>query len=161
MPYVKQFFVGGALSNRAWQIRELGPGSYNDPNTIHIDTSGLPFYQTGDIKIDLSLELRFPLFWYFHGALFMDAANVWTLNRPDLEDGTENPANFSFSRFYKEFGVGYGYGLRLDFDLFILRVDVGYKLFNPYPIDGDRFLKDEVARFPSGGEFQIAVGQKF
>jgi outer membrane protein assembly factor BamA len=162
VPYVKQFYVGGALSNRAWQVRELGPGSYYDPNTAGLIEKGLPFYQTGDIKIDLSLEMRFKLFWYVHGALFLDAANVWTIK----EDVTRPGSNFQLKRFYKEFGVGYGYGLRLDFDLFILRLDVGYKLLSPYPVlnsDGElrHYLKDYVRKFPRGGELQIAVGQKF
>ncbi len=159
VPYPKQFYVGGASSNRAWQVRELGPGGYQDPNPVDPD---LPFYQTGDIKMDLSLEYRFNLFWYFKGGIFLDAANVWTL----YEDAERPRANFQWKRFYREFGVGYGYGLRLDFDYFILRLDLGYKLFNPYPVLNSsgkysRFLKDEVKKFPGGFEPQIAVGHKF
>jgi hypothetical protein len=71
VPYVKQFFVGGALSNRAWDIRGIRTWCFyhtttDDPNT--------PFYQTGDIKIDMSLEWRFKLLWYFYSAFFIDAA---------------------------------------------------------------------------------------
>jgi outer membrane protein insertion porin family len=153
VPYVKQFFVGGALSNRAWDIRELGPGSSitpppDDPNT--------PFYQTGDVKIDMSLELRFKLLWYFYSAVFIDAANVWALNR-----GKDDPANFELNRFYKELGIGYGYGLRIDLNYFIVRMDVGYKFYNPYPVNGSHVLTDELKKFPGGGQFQLAVGQKF
>ena len=154
VPYVKQFFVGGALSNRAWDIRELGPGSSitpppSDPNT--------PFYQTGDIKLDLSLELRFKLLWYFYSAVFIDAANVWTFKNDPERPG----AQFKFNEFYKELGIGYGYGLRIDLDYFILRMDVGYKFYNPYEIDGSHILTNELKKFPSGGQFQLAVGQKF
>jgi hypothetical protein len=154
VPYVKQFYVGGALSNRAWDIRELGPGSVytpppDDPNT--------PFYQTGDIKIDMSLEYRFKLLWYFHSALFIDAANVWTL----LYDPERIGSQFQFNRFYKEFGIGYGYGLRIDFDYFILRLDVGYKFYSPYKVEGSHILHRELKRFPAGGQLQLAVGQKF
>jgi outer membrane protein insertion porin family len=154
VPYVKQFFVGGALSNRAWEIRQLGPGSSitappSDPNT--------PFYQTGDIKIDMTMELRFKLLWYFYSAVFIDAANVWT-----IKDDIERPgAQFKFNEFYKELGIGYGYGLRIDFDYFILRLDVGYKFYNPYKIDGSHILTSELKKFPSGGQLQLAVGQKF
>ncbi len=153
VPYVKQFFVGGALSNRAWDIRELGPGSSitpppDDPNT--------PFYQTGDVKIDMSMEFRFKLIWYFYSAVFIDAANVWALNR-----GKDDPANFNFNRFYQELGIGYGYGLRMDFDYFILRLDVGYKFYNPYPVNGSHILTNELKKFPDGGQVQLAVGQKF
>lgn len=153
VPYPKQFYVGGALSNRAWQIRQLGPGGYED--TTAIDPN-LPFYQTGDFKIDASAELRFKLFWYFDGVIFMDAANVWILQK----DTTRVGANLTGS-FLSEFGVGYGYGIRLDLDFFILRLDLGYKLFNPYPVNGSRYLKDNVRRFPGGAEPQIAVGLPF
>jgi hypothetical protein len=154
VPYVKQFFVGGALSNRAWDIRELGPGSSitpppSDPNT--------PFYQTGDIKLDLSMELRFKLLWYFYSAIFIDAANVWTFKNDPERPG----AQFKFNEFYKELGIGYGYGLRMDLNYFILRLDVGYKFYNPYEVDGSHVLTSELRKFPGGGQFQLAVGQKF
>ena len=153
VPYPKQFYVGGALSNRAWQIRQLGPGSYDDPgDTI----PSLPFYQTGDFKIDLSAELQFKLFWYFNGAIFVDAANVWILQ----EDTTRVGAQLTWN-FLNEFGVGYGYGIRLDLDFFVLRLDLGYKLLNPFPVDGDRLLIKELKKFPGGAEPQIAVGLPF
>jgi len=154
VPYVKQFFVGGALSNRAWEIRELGPGSSitpppNDPNT--------PFYQTGDVKIDMSMELRFKLIWYFYSAVFIDAANVWTVQKDPERPG----AQFQLKDFYQEFGIGYGYGIRMDFDYFILRLDIGYKFYNPYPVNGSHILTSELRKFPAGGQLQLAVGQKF
>ena len=153
VPYPKQFFVGGAQSNRAWQIRQLGPGRYDDPgDTI----PSLPFYQTGDFKIDVSAELQFKLFWYFNGAIFMDAANVWVLQKDDTRVG----ANISWN-FLREFGVGYGYGIRLDLDFFVLRLDLGYKLLNPFPVEGKRLLEKELAKFPGGAEPQIAVGLPF
>ncbi len=153
VPYPKQFYVGGALSNRAWQIRQLGPGGYQDTAFI---PPNVPYYQTGDFKIDVSAELRFKLFWYFDGVVFMDAANVWILQ----EDTTRYGANLTWG-FLSEFGVGYGYGIRLDLDFFIIRFDLGYKLFNPYPVNGSRLLKDNLRRFPGGGEPQIAVGLPF
>ena len=159
VPYPKQFYVGGALSNRAWQIRQLGPGGYEDPAEID---PNLPFYQTGDFKIDFSAELRFKLFWYFHGVLFLDAANVWIVQN----DPTRPEADIS-GNFWREFGIGYGYGIRLDLDFFILRLDLGYKLYNPYPVlyevgkEPSRLLYNELKKFPSGAEPQIAVGLPF
>ncbi len=149
-PYPRQFFVGGALSNRAWQVRQLGPGGYNDTTTID---PNLPYYQTGDFKLDLSAELRFNLFWYFKGVVFVDAANVWILKN----DLTRPGANLS-SDFINQLGIGYGYGIRLDLDFFIIRLDLGYKLHNPFPVDGSRWLKQ---RFPKGSIPQIAIGHKF
>lgn len=151
VPYVKQFFLGGPLSNRGWQIRELGPGSYED---THVDPN-LQFYQTGDFKIDLSAELRFKMFWVFKGAIFMDAGNVWTLKKDIQRPGT------TVGSFFQEFGVSYGYGIRADLSFFLIRLDVGYKLFYPYPVDGKRLAKHDLRKFPGGGEPQIAVGLPF
>lgn len=159
VPYPKQFFVGGALSNRAWQIRQLGPGGYEDTTAIN---PNLPFYQTGDFKIDFSAEMRFKLFWLFDGVIFLDAANVWIVQDDDTRPGATLSHNF-----YKEFGIGYGYGIRLDLDFFILRLDLGYKLHNPYPVvyapdkPPSRWLYNELKKFPGGAEPQIAVGLPF
>ncbi len=149
-PYPRQFYVGGALSNRAWQVRELGPGGYEDETEID---PNLPYYQTGDFKIDLSAELRFNLFWYFKGVVFVDAANVWILKNDTSRVG----ANLS-SAFINQFGVGYGYGIRLDLEFFIVRLDLGYKLHSPFPVNGSRWLKQ---RFPKGSVPQIAIGLPF
>lgn len=152
VPYIKQFYVGGPLSNRAWQIRELGPGSYNDTSAI----DQFAFYQTGDIKLDMSAELRFPLFWYFDGAVFIDAANVWAIRDDEARPG----AVFEPKDFLQELGIGYGFGIRLDLDYFIIRLDLGFKLLSPY-----RFPETGSRRYPkkflNGGIAQIAVGLPF
>ncbi len=153
VPYVRQFYVGGPLSNRAWQVRELGPGGYKDENAEQI---AFAFYQTGDIKLDMAVEMRFPMFWYFEGALFMDAANVWTSrfeeSRPDAE--------FEFNRFLTELGVGYGFGLRLNLDFFILRFDLGYKLLSPYKLDetNSKLYPNQFPKYPT---LQFGVGLPF
>ncbi len=149
-PYPRQFYVGGPLSNRAWQIRQLGPGGFED--TTEIDPN-VPYYQTGDFKIDISAELRFNLFWYFKGVVFADAANVWTLKY----DPSRPEANLT-NDFIKQFGIGYGYGIRLDVEFFVVRLDLGYKLHSPFPVNGSRWLKQ---RFPSGAVPQFAIGLPF
>ncbi len=158
VPYLKQFWVGGAQSIRAWQVRELGPGAYIDSNYIPQERkdSITAFYQTGDFKLDMSAEMRFHLFWYFDGAVFMDAANVWTKRDDPSRDGEELTWDF-----LSQLGIGYGYGIRMDLDYFILRLDLGYKLYNPYKINGKHLLEDELKKFPGGAEVQIAVGLNF
>jgi hypothetical protein len=47
-------------------------------------------------------------------------------------------------RFYKEFGVGTGFGLRFDFSFLILRFDVGMKVYDPARNPGDRFVLNKV-----------------
>lgn len=160
VPYTKQFFVGGPLSNRAWQIRELGPGSYRD----NAQVSKFAFYQTGDIKLDMSAELRFPIIWYLKGAIFIDAANVWTLDYDDSRDNDltddDYGTQFQIRDFFRELGIGYGFGMRLDLDYFIIRVDVGFKWHSPYDLDeaGNRFYRRKLL---DDGVVQIAVGQSF
>ena len=122
LPFEKRYFSGGANSVRGWSVRSLGPGSYKESdgriNFIN---------QTGDMKIDFNLEYRTHLFWKFGGAAFIDAGNIWTLHEYKEQPGGQ----FSFKNFPNEIAVGYGMGVRLNFDYFILRFDFGMKAVNP------------------------------
>ncbi len=133
VPYVKQFYAGGPNSVRAWRIRELGPGSYQDPSTFpEYRESTQPFYQTGDFKFIFSAEYRFKLFKIYaldlEGAFFLDGGNVWTLKKDPSRPGAELSA-----RFLRQIALGTGIGFRMDFDYFKLSLDLGYKIRNPYP----------------------------
>ena len=131
-PFEKQYFSGGANGIRAWQVRSLGPGSYDSSGTS--DTTLIN--QTADIKIEANAEYRFKLFWILEGALFLDAGNIWTYN----EDNARPGAKFSFNNFYKEFAVGTGMGFRFDFKFVIGRIDLGLKLRNPAIAEGSRWI---------------------
>lgn len=122
LPFEKRYFSGGANSVRGWSVRGLGPGKYRgtDGNIDFIN-------QTGDIKLDLNLEYRAFLFWKFYGAAFVDAGNIWTLRAYDDQPGGQ----FRWSSFYEQIAVSYGLGLRLNFDYFILRFDMGMKAITP------------------------------
>ncbi|MDR0987902.1 MAG: BamA/TamA family outer membrane protein [Prevotellaceae bacterium] len=149
IPFEKRYFSGGANSVRGWSVRSLGPGSFaGDGNFLN---------QSGDIKLDLSIEYRTRLFWKFRGALFVDAGNIWTLrDYADQEGG-----KFKLNSFYKEIAVAYGLGLRLDLDFFILRFDGGMKALNPvyksgkerYPLLHPRFKRDFAFHFAVGYPF--------
>lgn len=122
LPFEKRYFSGGANSVRGWSVRELGPGKFKGTDG-RIDFIN----QTGDVKLDLNAEYRSSLFWKLQGALFIDAGNIWT-----LRNYTEQPGGqFRFTEFYKQIAASYGMGLRLNFDYFILRFDVGMKAINP------------------------------
>ena len=128
---------------RAWQVRELGPGSYIDQE-LNDTTSN--FFETGDFKFELNTEYRFNLFWYLKGAIFLDVGNVWSLGN----DGRVGSGLTSFPDFFDELAVGTGFGLRLDVDYFVISSDFGYKLRNPYPNEeGKRWL------FNDDGGFQL------
>ena len=129
LPFEKSFYVGGANGIRAWRIRDIGPGGYYNSNTADFD-------KTGDIGLETSLEYRFPIYKIFEGAAFVDAGNVWYLNKnsqfPDAE--------FKFNRFYKEIAVGWGLGLRFNFSFFIIRTDFGLPVHDPSKPQGDRWV---------------------
>ncbi|MEO1411271.1 MAG: BamA/TamA family outer membrane protein [Bacteroidota bacterium] len=138
VPYVKQFFLGGGNSMRAWQIRELGPGSYLAPSPDSSATN-LAFFQTADFKIEVNLEYRFNLIGSFDGAFFLDMGNIWSLDSDDerpnsqfnLIRGIDPGTGEATDGFLDQIAVGTGFGLRWDFSYFILRFDLGLKLREP------------------------------
>ena len=142
VPFVKQFSVGGSNSMRAWSPRELGPGGYQFQDELESNSS---LFQTGDFKMELNTEYRFPVLGFVHMALFIDAGNIWTIKQDDERPGSQilfkkgspgkyidNPA-FIHYPFYKQIAVNSGIGLRLDLSFFIFRFDVGLKLRNSFP----------------------------
>ena len=153
LPFEKRYFSGGANSVRGWSVRSLGPGRYKDKDgKINFIT------QTGDMKLDLNLEYRTHLFWKFNGALFADAGNIWTLRKYD-----EQPeGQFTLRGVVNDLAVSYGLGLRLNFDYFILRFDLGMKAINPayqtedeahYPLLHPDFSRDLAFHFAVGLPF--------
>jgi len=130
VPFVKQFFLGGPTSMRGWRIRELGPGGYESPDNM----DNINFFQTGDFKLELNAEWRFPLLLYLKGAVFLDAGNIWAFS-----DDTRQ--NSGFSNFFDEIALNTGFGFRLDVEYFVIRLDFGYKLRSPFPDDnGNHWL---------------------
>jgi outer membrane protein insertion porin family len=134
IPFVKQFFVGGNNSVRAFRSRSVGPGSSLDPK-IAETKSFLP-EQGGDIKLELNTELRQKLFSVVHGALFIDAGNVWTFN----EDSLRTPGSKFSNKFISELAVGMGAGIRIDIQILVLRLDVAFPIRKPYLTPGNRWL---------------------
>lgn len=152
LPFEKRYFSGGANSVRGWSVRSLGPGKFRGTDGM-IDFIN----QTGDIKLDLSMEYRTKLFWKINGAAFVDAGNIWTLR--DYKD--QPGGQFSFREFYKEIAVAYGLGVRMNFSYFIVRFDFGMKAINPaytttrehFPIYHPDFGRDLAVHFAVGMPF--------
>lgn len=151
LPFEERYFTGGANSMRGWSARTLGPGNF------HNSSGSIDFMkQSGDIKLDLNIEARFKIVWKLHGAVFVDAGNIWTIrNYPEQPEG-----QFRFDTFYKQIACNYGVGIRADFDFFVIRVDMGIKLYDPgFPDPSERWRisptwKDDLA-------FHFAVGYPF
>lgn len=135
IPFSRQFFSGGSNSVRAFRARTLGPGSF-DPRTIQ---NGYYFDQSGDVKLELNAEYRANLYKFLNVAVFADAGNVWLVN----EDIERPGAKFS-KEFLSEIAVGAGVGLRLDFSILILRLDLAMPLRVPYYERGDRWAFDKI-----------------
>jgi outer membrane protein assembly factor BamA len=128
LPLEKGYYGGGANGMRGWPYRLLGPGSYDNPEDN--------FDRMGDIQLEANLELRFPVYSFIKSALFTDIGNIWLLQENDSYPGGE----FKFDRFYKEFAMDVGIGLRFDFEFFILRVDFAIPLRDPSQPEGDRWV---------------------
>jgi hemolysin activation/secretion protein len=157
LPYVRQFFIGGPNSIRAFRARSVGPGSYR-PEQV-----GFFFFdQVGDILLEANVEYRFPLVSVVKGALFVDAGNIWLLKPYDRPQGL-----FKFDTFLQQIAVGTGIGLRIDVSFFVLRFDLGIPLRYPYTDDEmtqDQNLQGEwlFDKFKwRNSVFNIAIGYPF
>ncbi|MDE6022336.1 MAG: BamA/TamA family outer membrane protein, partial [Muribaculaceae bacterium] len=66
---------------------------------------------------------------------------------------------FKFNEFYKQFAAAYGLGLRMDFDYFLLRFDLGMKAHNPamgeiaWPLVHPNWKRDSSFHFSIGYPF--------
>lgn len=155
LPYVKQFFIGGNNSIRAFRTRALGPGSYKDPDTNYLAD------QSGDIKLELNTEVRTKIYSIFHAAAFVDAGNIWL-----YRDNPNKPGAAFSKNWVKELAVGAGIGLRVDVSILILRLDVAFPLRKPHLPEGERWVFDKI-EFGNGAWrrenliYNIAIGYPF
>lgn len=153
-PYSEQFYVGGANSVRAFTVRSIGPGGFRPRNAqlAFID-------QVGEFKLEANLEWRMQLAGNLHGALFLDAGNVWLL-RPDpyRPEGSLSEIA-SVSQFFNQIAVGTGFGVRYDLDFFVVRFDVGIGLHLPFQNDTSRYFNVPL-RFRTLG-YHLAIGYPF
>ena len=135
MPFIKQFFIGGTNSIRAFRARSVGPGTYNSD----METNSFLPDQSGDIKFEVNTELRAKLFSVVHGAVFVDAGNIWLMN-----DNPAKPGGTFSGKFLNELAVGTGLGLRFDLSFLILRTDLGIPLRIPSLPEGQRWVIDKI-----------------
>ena len=149
-PYYEQFYVGGANSIRAFNVRSIGPGKFvpTDNKYSYID-------QTGDVKFLANLEFRPRIWGDLYGAVFLDAGNVWTLR----EEEHSPLGRFEFKNFFKQMAVGTGVGLRYDVGMFVIRVDWGVGLHVPYDTSKRGFYN--IDSFKNSHSLHLAVGYPF
>ncbi|MCM1505423.1 MAG: BamA/TamA family outer membrane protein [Muribaculum sp.] len=151
VPYSEQFYCGGANSVRAFTVRSIGPGSYRAP----ADQVNGYFDQTGTFTFIANTEYRFPILGPLHGALFLDAGNVWTLKNEPSRPGGQLKAN----NFFKDLALGTGVGLRFDISMLIIRGDLGIGIHAPYNTGKRGYYNME--SFKKSLAFHLAIGYPF
>lgn len=147
-PFSEQFYIGGANDLRGFSMRSIGPGE------VHFNESKFAYlYHTGDTKVVINAEYRPHLFGSLYAALFADIGNVWSLRHSVRENfkeaGYGDPAK-------KDVGIDVGVGIRYDLDFFVLRLDWGFAIHNPYSggfINCGKFSKAQVLNFAIGYPF--------
>ncbi|MGL2962258.1 POTRA domain-containing protein [Flavobacterium sp. RSB2_4_14] len=128
VPFSRSYFAGGSNDIRAWQSYGLGPGS----------TGAVNDFNEANMKISVSTELRFNIFQQLFGAIFIDAGNIW-----NVSDIVTNPkAVFSGIKSLEDTAIGSGFGARYDFNFFVVRLDLGFKTYNPANADSEKWFKE-------------------
>lgn len=130
IPIDRLFYVGGINSMRGWTVRTLGPGS------AAITSTDYP-RQFGNMRLEANVEMRFPMWGIFDGAVFFDAGNVWYT--PNITDSTAG-SHFHLSTFLPQIGLNTGFGLRFNLQVLVLRLDWGVQLYNPNKAEGSRWV---------------------
>jgi outer membrane protein assembly factor BamA len=128
IPFSRSYFAGGTNDNRAWQSYGLGPGA----------SGGINDFNEANLKLALSAELRFNIIGQLNGALFVDAGNIWNV----LDNVEDEKYVFKNLNSLKNSAIGSGIGFRYDFNFFIVRMDLGFKTYNPAEVEGRKWFKD-------------------
>ncbi|KAA6326001.1 Outer membrane protein assembly factor BamA [termite gut metagenome] len=152
-PYSEQFFIGGANSIRAFTVRSIGPGSYRPEVQSQSKYSYMD--QTGDIKLEGNLEYRFRLLGNIHGAVFLDAGNIWMLR----DDPNRTGERITLKDLPNDIALGTGAGLRYDLSVMVIRLDCGVALHTPYQTSRKGYYN--IPQFTDGLGFHFAVGYPF
>jgi outer membrane protein assembly factor BamA len=93
-------------------------------------------------------------------AVYMDAGNIWDRHPIDTSVAQKG-SDFELDRFYKEFAVDAGTGLRLNFDWFIIRFDYAYKIKRPEEVNDDGSNRWFYDMNLFKGQFQLGIGYPF
>jgi len=128
IPFSKSYFAGGSNDNRAWQSYGLGPGSSGAIND----------FNEANLKLLYSAELRFKMLGKLNGAIFGDVGNIWNV----LDDIDDPKSTFTGFRSLEDIAFGSGFGLRYDFNFFVIRLDMGFKTYDPAKEYGERWFKE-------------------
>lgn len=127
VPFSRSYFAGGSNDIRAWQPYSLGPGRSG---------SSLDFNEA-NLKLTLNAEYRFKVLNSLKGALFVDAGNIWNVfDNINLEGG-----DFTGIESLEDIAVGSGFGFRYDLSFFVIRIDMGFKTYDPADPPGSKWFR--------------------
>lgn len=150
-PYTEQFYIGGANSVRAFSARSIGPGGY-PPET---DRKYTYINHVGDIRMEANIEYRFRMIADLHGAVFLDAGNVWLMRKDESRPNGE----LTLKNLPKQIALGTGVGLRYDMDFLVFRLDLGIGLHDPYDTGKSGYYN--IPKFKDGMAVHFAIGYPF
>ncbi len=136
LPNIKQFFSGGNSSLRGFRSRLVGPGTFDAQTQL---ANGQFIETLGDIKLEINSEIRKNIYQFLNVALFVDAGNIWTANKDSRFPGGEFTSDW-----YNQLAIDAGLGLRLDFNILLLRLDLGTPIRKPYLPAGQRLVLDQI-----------------
>lgn len=110
-------------------------------------------YFNGERMFLGSAELRFPIYDFLSGALFLDAGNFWDQNWKvtdyNVNDQKTNGILNNQSLINQFLRLGYGFGVRVNTPLGMIRLDYGIRdLSRPFD-------------FTNGAQLHFNMGQKF
>lgn len=128
IPFSRSYFAGGSNDNRAWQSYRLGPGR----------SGGINDFNEANMKIALSAEYRFNVTGPWNMALFADAGNIWNA----LDNVEDKEMTFNGLSSLKDMALGTGIGIRYDFSFFVIRLDTGFKTYNPGIKQGSQWFRE-------------------
>jgi outer membrane protein insertion porin family len=162
LPNIKQFWAGGNSDLRGFPSRLVGPGTYNEYYTTEHDANAPTYIETlGDMKLELNAELRQHVYKFINLGVFSDAGNIWTYHANPAFPGGQFTSDF-----YKQLATDVGFGLRFDFKILLVRLDLGMPVFEPWLPDGQQWVLNKIAfGDPSWRKdnlvFNIAIGYPF
>ena len=150
-PYSEQFYIGGSNSLRGFTVRSVGPGSYRPSNV-----NGYTYLdETGTLKMEMNVEYRFRIISDLHGALFVDAGNIWLLK----EDKERPGGQFNINTFAEQIALNTGIGIRYDIGILVARIDFGLGLHAPYNTGRSGYFN--LNPLKNGFAWHFAIGYPF
>jgi outer membrane protein assembly factor BamA len=158
LPNIKQYWAGGNSDLRGFPSRLLGPGTFNE--RAMFGTNRL-FQTLGDLKMEMNLELRQHIHKMINLGLFVEAGNIWLYKKNPAFPGGEFTSDF-----LNQLAADVGFGLRLDFQVILLRFDLGIPVRKPWEQANNSFVLNQIdfsnSRWRSDNLIlNIAIGYPF